>query len=479
MRSQGFLVYGAGNEGANGFYYRESHIMEWIHHDDIRQEKYSISKNDESKRWEIISRHTPIDIVLYWAPIPRIEIMHDTFYESWLDDVNEVNKHLEQMTKPKKYIPILDESKPSVSGWRLTYFVDFNPIFEAEMPLPSVVKFEESDDFVEIRDCKPHWHSAMIRTKDAMKNVEYYQKCFNMKLLAKLKYSNKTEYYLYSENPRKKAKKYGSTSKDVSTFDGTCINITQEDDSKNVDKYENGNNPGYYGFAHFGFSARNRGDIIQKIKDDNYIISIPFNEGKLRSTCYSLNPDGYLNQIMGRMLGSFRFKRFWSDYESTLTDIHYSKTSIRITNIENSLKFYCDILGMELIRELPMPELQFSLYTVSSCDKKLKRPESRAGRDITNFTTTLFDPSIEMIWDHLNQSDHSERHLRHKIFNGNDNNKKGFGFLAFNVNNVNQCINALKKFGYKILQKPTKDEHLYYAFVADPDGYWIKIFQTT
>jgi lactoylglutathione lyase len=111
---------------------------------------------------------------------------------------------------------------------------------------------------------------------------------------------------------------------------------------------------------------------------------------------------------------------------------------IRTRDPEASLKFYCEGLGLKLIKRKDYPDAKFSLYFVG---------ESEEG------------PMVELTHNHDDRS----------YTNGDQ-----FGHLAYEVDNIYQICQHLADMGVTIL-RPPRDGRM--AFVKDPNGISIELLQ--
>lgn len=118
-------------------------------------------------------------------------------------------------------------------------------------------------------------------------------------------------------------------------------------------------------------------------------------------------------------------------------------TMIRVGNLQNSIQFYTDILGMKLLRQKDYPEGKFTLAFVGYGDES---------------NNTVLE--LTHNWD----TDHYEI--------GN-----GFGHLAIEVDDVYQATDAMRQQGGKIIREagPMNAGTTIIAFVEDPDGYQIEL----
>ena len=118
----------------------------------------------------------------------------------------------------------------------------------------------------------------------------------------------------------------------------------------------------------------------------------------------------------------------------------YLHTMIRISDVEKSLNFYCNGLGLIETRRIESEQGRFTLiFLAAPGDEKAE---------------------IELTynWDGDNLGDGS----------------RNFGHLAYRVENIYQTCERLKDMGYTI-NRPPRDGHM--AFVRSPDNISIEILQ--
>ena len=120
-------------------------------------------------------------------------------------------------------------------------------------------------------------------------------------------------------------------------------------------------------------------------------------------------------------------------------------TMIRVTDLDRSLAFYTEILGMRLLRRTDYPEGRFTLAFVGYGDES----ENTALELTHNWDTA----SYEM---------------------GN-----GFGHVALEVDDAYAACAQIKAKGGKVTREagPMKHGTTVIAFVDDPDGYKIELIQ--
>ena len=120
-------------------------------------------------------------------------------------------------------------------------------------------------------------------------------------------------------------------------------------------------------------------------------------------------------------------------------------TMIRVGNLERSLTFYTEILGMRQLRRQDYPDGRFTLAFVGYCDES-----EGAVLELThNWDTTSYEL-------------------------GN-----AFGHIALAVDDVYVACEQIKAKGGKITREagPMKHGTTVIAFAEDPDGYKIELIQ--
>jgi len=122
----------------------------------------------------------------------------------------------------------------------------------------------------------------------------------------------------------------------------------------------------------------------------------------------------------------------------------YLHTMVRVTNLEQSLDFYCRLLGLV----------------------ELRRKEAPAGRFTLVFLAAPGDESaqVELTYNWVEEGEQSE-----KLEGG-----RNFGHLAYLVDDIYDLCQRLMDGGVTI-NRPPRDGHM--AFVRSPDGISIELLQ--
>ena len=119
----------------------------------------------------------------------------------------------------------------------------------------------------------------------------------------------------------------------------------------------------------------------------------------------------------------------------------YLHTMVRINNIEESLDFYCNKLGLKEVRRRESKKGRYTLIFVAA--------------ENSDEETGLLELTYN--WD-------SEK------YTGGRN----FGHLAYSVKNIYETCQKLINYGV-VINRPPRDGHM--AFVKSPDGISIEILQ--
>jgi len=120
-------------------------------------------------------------------------------------------------------------------------------------------------------------------------------------------------------------------------------------------------------------------------------------------------------------------------------------TMIRVNDLEESIRFYCDVLEMKLLRKKDYPSGRFTLAFVGY--------GSESEGAVVELTYN---------WD------------THQYDLGN-----GFGHIALGVADIYKTCDELRSKGAKIVREPGPMKHggSEIAFIEDPNGYKIELIQ--
>jgi lactoylglutathione lyase len=120
-------------------------------------------------------------------------------------------------------------------------------------------------------------------------------------------------------------------------------------------------------------------------------------------------------------------------------------TMIRVGDLDKSIAFYTQVLGMQLLRRKDYPEGRFTLAFVGYGD----------------------------------ESDHTVLELTHNWDTAAYDLGNGFGHIAIEVEDAGRACEEVCRLGGKVTREagPMKHGTTVIAFVEDPDGYKIEFIQ--
>lgn len=126
--------------------------------------------------------------------------------------------------------------------------------------------------------------------------------------------------------------------------------------------------------------------------------------------------------------------------------MRYLHTMVRVTDVDASLRFWCDLLGLSEVRRMENEKGRFTLIFLA------------APQDLARSTAER-SPEVELTynWDP-----------------GTVSGGRNFGHLAYKVDNIHAACQRLADGGVTI-NRPPRDGYM--AFVRSPDGISIELLQ--
>ncbi|MFQ3627849.1 MAG: lactoylglutathione lyase [Cyanobacteriota bacterium] len=120
-------------------------------------------------------------------------------------------------------------------------------------------------------------------------------------------------------------------------------------------------------------------------------------------------------------------------------------TMLRVGNLEKSLDFYCNVLGMKLLRQKDYPGGEFTLAFVGYGD----------------------------------EADHTVLELTYNWGTDKYDLGNGYGHIALGVEDIYETCDRIRALGGKVTREPGPMKHgsTVIAFVEDPDGYKVELIQ--
>ncbi|XP_077225900.1 lactoylglutathione lyase family protein / glyoxalase I family protein isoform X2 [Tasmannia lanceolata] len=143
------------------------------------------------------------------------------------------------------------------------------------------------------------------------------------------------------------------------------------------------------------------------------------------------------------------------------------QTMFRIKDPKVSLDFYSRVLGMTLLKRLDFPESKFSLYFMGY-ENPASIPTDPTQRTVWTFGQKA---TIELTHNWGTESDPD-----FKGYHNGNSEPRGFGHIGITVDDTYKACERFERLGVDFVKKPDDGKMKGLAFIKDPDGYWIEIF---
>ena len=139
--------------------------------------------------------------------------------------------------------------------------------------------------------------------------------------------------------------------------------------------------------------------------------------------------------------------------------MEFLHTMVRVTDIDASLKFYCDGLGLKEFRRVENEKGRFTLVFLAA-------PKDVARLNLTGREKPMPAglPMIELTYNWPDENGNSE----------NYGDGRNFGHLAYRVENIYEMCAKLQAMGITI-NRPPRDGFM--AFIRSPDNISIELLQ--
>ena len=301
------------------------------------------------------------------------------------------------------------------------------------------------------------WQQTMLRIKDPKVTVPFYQEHFGFDLIHSYDFPqwNFSLYFLAILPDGLKAPPAGTSESEDFLWDLpkgiVTLELTHNHGSENDDtfKVNNGNVEPNRGFGHIAVMTEDVYKVSKELEDNGVKFKKRPDEGRMKGLAFALCPDGYWIEIVKR-----------GGESPVKTKYSFAQTMLRVKDPEKSLKFYQNLLDMNLLRTSHHSD--FSLYFLSHA------PDGSSA-------TNSYEPVLELTHNHGTENDET-----FSYHNGNDEDKgqvRGFGHVGFLCDDLDKACEFLEKEGCAFKKKPQDGNMKTLAFVYDPDGYWVELIQ--
>ncbi|TCD66330.1 Lactoylglutathione lyase [Steccherinum ochraceum] len=138
-------------------------------------------------------------------------------------------------------------------------------------------------------------------------------------------------------------------------------------------------------------------------------------------------------------------------------------TMLRVKDPKASLKFYQEVLGMDLIATSGGSD--FTLYFLA-----YDHSNGKATQDEKQSQRFLREGIVELTHNHGTEND-----ANFVGYHNGNKDPRGFGHIAITVPDVQAACDRFEKLGVPFQKKLTDGRMRHIAFILDPDGYWVEV----
>jgi len=302
---------------------------------------------------------------------------------------------------------------------------------------------------------------TMIRVKDPKRSVKFYE-TLGMKVINKIEQPEAKFdlYFLGYDSPS--ALYHG---KQFNAREG-LIELTHNYGTEDDPDYAvtNGNTEPHRGFGHTCISVDNIQAACQRIEDAGYKFQKKLSDGRMRHIAFALDPDNYWVELIGQK----DVAETEGIKETDVSTYRMNHTMMRVKDIEKSLDFYQNKLGMSLLRSNENKEAGFTLYFLGY-PGKLGLPDTNNLPAPGNLAER--EGILELTWNHG-----TEKEADFKYHNGNEE-PQGFGHICITVDNLQAACKRFEDMNVSWKKRLEDGRMREIAFLLDPDNYWVEVVQ--
>jgi len=147
----------------------------------------------------------------------------------------------------------------------------------------------------------------------------------------------------------------------------------------------------------------------------------------------------------------------------------WQQAMLRIADPKKSIPFYTEKMGMTVIDTLDFPQWSFKLFFLTTLPKGEEYKLTPGTKEAHDYMWSIEGTALELTHNYGTEKDDF------KGYHPGNQEKDGFGHVAFNTDDVYAACEKLEAAGVTFKKKPDEGRMKGLAFAYDPDGYWVEI----
>ena len=230
------------------------------------------------------------------------------------------------------------------------------------------------------------------------------------------------------------------------------IELTHNYGTENDDSYKpcNGNKPEGKGFGHVCISVDNIQAACKRISDAGYRFQKRLEDGRMHHIAFALDPDDYWVEVIA--MNPVNETENVTDTDPSVYRMNH--TMIRVKDKDVSIKFYEDVMGMQLKRTAENESAGFNLYFLAygpppSKDDSVNGVNPTAGRE----------GLLELTWNYGTEKEEG------KVYHDGNSEPQGFGHICVSVDDLDAACKRFEEKGVSWKKRLTDGRMKNVAFV--------------
>ena len=316
------------------------------------------------------------------------------------------------------------------------------------------------------------FHHTMLRIKDPQRSLEFYR-FLGMYLIQKdsVPDAQSDRYFLgYVRSGDDPGRSFSG--EDWHNREGILELVhghgTEHDATFQV---SSGNDPPWLGYGHICISVDNLEAICQQLECEGAQWGKRLKEGWNSFMAFVKDPDGYWIEL----LGNIPYDQVQDGNISDRSTYLVNHTALRISDLQRSLAFYQDVMGMKSLWHMDAENIgskfHFLAYSGSADNRTYSGDLTRGQNDVVRRQGCL-----ELRWNYGSSHPAAEPQ-QDSYHNGNSEPPQGFGHIGFAVDDIEKVCKMLDEKQVRWTTTRGGARESTSVWVDDPDGYRITVFQ--